>query len=93
MTMGKELAIKLSEQAMKNLVRLAKKSGLTKSEAASWVLKETGVPVIPKRSKESRNESIALTLDDQASTVLGAVMRANKSSESVVLEAYLSREL
>ena len=76
---------------MKNLVRLAKKSGLTKSAAASWVLKETAVPVILKRSKETRNESIALTLDVRASTVLETVMRANKSSESVVLEAYLLR--
>jgi|TARA_R110000824_G_scaffold29123_5_gene97189 hypothetical protein len=89
--MPKELAIKLSEESMKNLVRLAKKSGLTKSAAASWVLKETAVPVILKRSKETRNESIALTLDVRASTVLETVMRANKSSESVVLEAYLLR--
>ena len=89
--MPKELAIKLSEESMKNLVRLAKKSGLTKSAAASWVLKETAVPVILKRSKETRNESSALTLDVRASTVLETVMRANKSSESVVLEAYLLR--
>lgn len=71
---------------------LSKRFGMGKGEALSWVLVETAPPVIPKRGKTTRSESIEAQISDQAHAILSKVVSLNESSESMVIEAYLGRE-
>ena len=71
---------------------LSKRFGMGKGEALSWVLVETSAPVIPKRGKTTRSESIETQISDKAHVILSRVVALNESSESMVIEAYLGRE-
>lgn len=86
------VTLRLSSDASQSLLTLAKRFGMKRNDALSWVLVETAPPHVPKRGKATRSESIALDISDQANAVLEHVVKANKSSDSVVVEAYLGRE-
>lgn len=86
------VTLRLSSDASRSLLTLAKRFGMKRNDALSWVLVETAPPHVPKRGKATRSESLALDISDQANTVLERVVAATESSASVVVEAYLGRE-
>ena len=90
--MANTLTIRVSSGSIDRLDALCKSSGLTRGDALSWILEETGRPSIPKRGKASRSEPMSLTISDAAHSTLNAVVAANEASVSVVVEAYLARD-
>ena len=86
------VALRLSSDASRSLVTLAKRFGMKRDGALSWVLVETAPPHVPKRGKATRSESVSLDISDAASKVLARVVADTDSSDSVVVEAYLGRE-
>jgi len=86
------LALRLSSEASRSLVSLAKRFGMKRGEALSWVLVETAPPSVPKRGKAARSESVEIEISDDANVVLQKVVSSNESTVSVVAEAYLNRE-
>jgi hypothetical protein len=88
----KTSSVRLSTIAITRLESLAKRFGMSKGEALSWVLLETAPPVVPKRGKETRSVSVNVHLSEPAQVVLSRVVTQHESSESIVIEAYLGRE-
>ena len=88
----KTVTLRLSSDARRSLLTIAKRFGMKRNDSLSWILVETAPPQIPKRGKTTRSESLSLDISDQASDVLDGVVSANESSASVVVEAYLGRE-
>jgi hypothetical protein len=86
------LSLRLSLDAISSLELLANRFGMTSSESLSWVLVETGPPHIPKRGKSARSQSLTLLISKQAHSELDRVVSKNESTNSVVVEAYLSRD-
>ena len=86
------LTVRLSPDAGKALASLAKRFGMSRGGALSWVLTETAPPAIPKRGKGARSESVVLELTADARAILDRVTGASDASASVVVEAYLGRE-
>ena len=89
--MAKTISLQVSKDALKNLTKLAKSSGLSKDKALRWVLLETAVPVIQKRGKAQRTEALAVRLDDCCTAIIATVSAQYKVGDSAVVEAYLAR--
>jgi predicted transcriptional regulator len=88
----KSVTLRLSSDASRSLLTLAKRFGMKRNDALSWVLVETAPPHVPKRGTATRSESLSLDISDQANVILDRVATASESSASVVVEAYLARE-
>jgi len=84
--------LRVSSTASRSLLTLAKRFGMTRNDALSWILVETAPPHVPKRGNATRSEPLTLDISDQATEILGRVVTASESSSSIVVEAYLGRE-
>ena len=89
--MPNQISVQLSSDSVKALSSLQRSSGLKKNAAMSWILVETSIPHIPKRGKEPRGESVDFDLTDAAALVLRNVCKSKRSSDGIVIEAYLGR--
>ena len=85
------LNIKVSKDAVKQLTRLSKSSGLSKDKALVWLIMETAMPTIDKRSKVARTESLKLKLSESALEIVTLVAERYKVSADAVVDAYLAR--
>jgi hypothetical protein len=90
--MAKTLTIRVSSGAIGRLDALCKSSDLKRGSALSWIVAETSRPSIPKRGKATRSEPLSLPISDEAQSTLDAVVAANESNMSMVVEAYLARD-
>jgi|AP82_1055514.scaffolds.fasta_scaffold309857_2 hypothetical protein len=86
-----KIDIEISEAAKKNLKTFCRVSDLKTDEAVSWLIFETAVPSISRQSKTTRNQKMSISLSDKASKVLSGVCKRTRSSEGVVVDAYLLR--
>jgi hypothetical protein len=90
--MSYRLTVQVSDDAAKTLVSLQRSSGLNRNEAMSWILVETSAPYIPKRGKATRDETLSLSLSDEAARILNSICTLRDTNEGMVIEAYLGRE-